>query len=523
MSKLWLLVKVDTKRLLSFKKNNKNIIGKILLAAFIIIASMLTIGVYVSAGLHFLRTYNMEKYIIAGIYIITAFIIFYTTIYRSKSYLFSTDDTIFSMPIKPSVILASKLISLTIVSCLINFLICIPAFIVYGTTLNLGFMFYLMAFIATIFLPLVPTILGALFGYIIGYITSKSKNKKIIEVIFTYGFIFLVMFLSFNIQNIGMQFVNNAEIVDKFLNTAGFLINSLIIFVTEYNIIHLLIYIITNILAVVIFSAIFQKSYTRVVQNLKVVKGSKKKYIVKEHNKKSKFITMLIKEIKFYFSIPIYVFNTSIGAIFVLIAAFATIFFDVSSVLSLLEIEGLNISMFLMLILAISFMVVMTSTSAVSLSLEGKNFWILKTLPVRAMTIFMAKILLNMLVILPATYFAIVIFIFTLKITIIEALILASIATLLSFTFSMFGIIINLKYPNLNFISYTHAVKQSFSSFLGMMIPLMLMILIMFLYGGINIAIETFLIIACALLLLVNVVQYFLLKNWGVKKFNELN
>ncbi|MEG1705268.1 MAG: hypothetical protein RR290_01680 [Clostridia bacterium] len=523
MQKLWILVKVDLKRMFKTNKSKTNLLNKIIISVILTAILMLTVGMYVFGGLTYLKPLGLEKYIIALVYFLCSFMIFYTTIYRSKAYLFNTDDIIFSMPIKSSTILTSKVISIIFISYLNTFLVCIPAFLIYGLVLNLGAIYYIMAIIATIFLPFVPTVLGSIFGYLIGYFTSKVKSKRIFETLFTYFLTFGLMYLSFNLQNILPKILQNMDVVDNLLNTIGILIKSLMIFVTEYNVLHMFIYILVNVISIFIFVAILQHSYVKIVQNLKVVKNSSKKYIEKVHNKKSKFMTLFIREIKQYFSIPIYVFNTSIGVIIILISSISTLFIDSQTIYKILEVTSGEFSMFMLALPVIGFVILMTNTSSVSISIEGKTFWMLKELPIKVETVFLSKILFNVLLILPVSIISILIATFTLKFTIIQTLLLILLSIVVSIFCSMFGIIANLKYPSLNFISYTYVVKQSFSAFLGMMLPMMLFIVALSLYFVIGVEINTYVLLVISLLLVIIMLQYVILKKWGIKKFNELN
>ena len=91
---------------------------------------------------------------------------------------------------------------------------------------------------------------------------------------------------------------------------------------------------------------------------------------------------------------PAYMINIGFGLILMLIGAFASILFktDILSAISTLDIEPI-----LILSVAMGFMVVLTFSPAVSLSLEGKHFWILRSLPIAPKTVMFSKIAFNVL------------------------------------------------------------------------------------------------------------------------------
>lgn len=527
MSNLLLLLKVDLIRSLSLNKlkNNKNIfklIGMAILALFIVASLLTSVGSYTYMGLKFLMKYGLESYLLPMIYFLCSFIIFYTNIYRAKSYLFNTDDTIFAMPIKPSTILTTRIIVLMVLNYIPTIVICLPSFIVYGVLLKLSAIYYVYAFISLLFIPFVPTILGCIFGYLIGYLTSKVSSKKIFETIITYATVLLIMYASFNIQNLALKFVNNIEVVNKFLSNIGFLINSFMNIVSKYSLKDLSIFILANIATVLIFVVIFKNSYIKIIQNLKVEK-TKNKYIEKQHVAKGTLATLFLKELRMYFSIPIYILNTSFGVILILFASIATLFYDKNMILKMMEIDAASMSMYIAVLILIGFLVGTSNTAACSISIEGKNFWILKTMPIKTTQILLSKILLNIFIVLPLTIVSIIIFSFSFKLTILQTIIVIVLAATLNLACSMFGILVNLKYPRLDFVSYTHVVKQSFSSFLGVMVPLALLFGFGALYTVLNISIDMYVLLVFALLLAIIMIQYMILKKWGIKRFYKIN
>jgi len=527
MAKLLLLLKVDLIRTFSLDKlkSNKSKIKKIgivVIALLLGISLLSQVGMYTYMGTNFFMKYGLEKYVLPLIYFLCGFTIFYSTVYRAKSFLFGCDDNIFAMPIKPSVILASKVIVLTILSYVITTVIFVPAFITYGIMLKLGILYYVYAFLAYIFMPFLPTVLGCIFGYIIGYLTSKVNNKKIFETILTYATVLLIMYLSFNVQTLAMKFINNIELVNKILSSVGFLINSFMGLISKNSFKDLLIYIFTNIASMMLFIAIFKNSYVKILQNLKV-ENTKKKYIEKEHKSKSTLTTLVLKELKMYFSIPIYILNTSFGVVIMFFASIATLFYDKEALLKMMEIDITALPIYLLVIGVIAFSVPLSSTAACSISIEGKNFWILKTMPIKIKDIFLSKIIINMIIVLPLMIIDIIIFAISFKLTIMQVLTAILLTIILNVACSMFGLIINLKYPRLDFISYTHVVKQSLSVFLGIFVPLIVLLAMGALYVALNISIDTYILIIFALLLSVSVLEYNILKRWGIKRFNEIN
>lgn len=531
MKNLLLLLKVDILRILSFNKFKNNIdnknklktLGIVLLALFIISSVLITIGSYTYLGLNFLKKANVEYMILPMIYLLVTVSIFFTTVNRSKTHLFTLDENIFAMPIKSSTILLSRLISLIILSFVVTTLVYIPSFLVYGITMGVTLKFYLFVFMLYLFTPILPTILGSIFGYIIGMLTAKFKNKKVFETLFTFFITFAIMYVSFNIQSIGRVFIKNVDTLNDLLNKTGFLINNFFNALYTYSLSDLGIFAFVNVISILIFLVVFNKPYVKIIQNLKVQFVSNK-YIEKEHKNNSVLTALVIKEIKTYLSIPVYILNTSFGVIILLVTSIASIFYDKASLISMLSNNSeFSLSIDLMIFGMIFFCIVLSSTTVCSISLEGKNFWIVKSMPIKSSKILLSKIILNNIVVLPISFISIVILKFTFDLSIKYTLLLILTAIFANFASSMFGLIANLKFPRLDYISYVHAVKQSFSSFVGVIVPMIFCYIILGLSFVVKLSTVEYILVILTLLLGIIMLQYIVLKKWGINKLNKIS
>ncbi|MDZ7543401.1 ABC transporter permease, partial [Clostridium perfringens] len=130
----------------------------------------------------------------------------------------------------------------------------------------------------------------------------------------------------------------------------------------------------------------------------------------------------------------------------------------------------------------------MSCTTNSSISLEGKKLWILKSSPIKPVEIFKAKIMMNLMLILPSVAIADIIFTFSLKLSINQLIWLIIISILYSFVVPILGIIVNLYFPNLNWVSETSVVKQSASVLIQMLISASVIAVpvVIFIYGNIS-------------------------------------
>ena len=109
----------------------------------------------------------------------------------------------------------------------------------------------------------------------------------------------------------------------------------------------------------------------------------------------------------------------------------------------------------------------MMTTTATSISMEGKNWWILKSLPLTTKNILDGKILMNLLLLLPFYLLSELFLIVALKPGAGELLWLLLIPAVIILFSCVYGIAVNLRFPVLVWESEVRIVKQSASAMLG--------------------------------------------------------
>ena len=136
----------------------------------------------------------------------------------------------------------------------------------------------------------------------------------------------------------------------------------------------------------------------------------------------------------------------------------------------------------------------------------------------------MSKVLAALVITTPVLLVGDIILFIKLKISIIESLLLIILSLLIPLVSHFIGIIINLKYPKFDWENSTEVVKQSTSSFISVMIGMilfMMSIIIIFNVIG-NVKSIVILIIATIFYLILDIFLYMYLMKNGVKKFNDL-
>ena len=243
--------------------------------------------------------------------------------------------------------------------------------------------------------------------------------------------------------------------------------------------------------------------------------------------KRTPLKALTIKELKRYFSSPVYMFNTCFGLILILVMSIFLFIKGEASFKDLLKGMDFDINTTINLLFygIVLFVGTLTSITSSSISLEGKTINITKSLPISEKMILKSKILMALIIELPFILISDLLFIikFTPSITYIIILLLLSIITIV--LSAIIGLLVNLKYPKLNASSDTEVVKQSASSMISVFIGITIAIISLL---GINYfsdkySLMSLMSINVLILLTITVILYQILINFGPKEYKKLN
>ena len=120
----------------------------------------------------------------------------------------------------------------------------------------------------------------------------------------------------------------------------------------------------------------------------------------------------------------------------------------------------------------------MNSITTPSISLEGKNLWVLKSLPVSPADVFKAKINLHLILTLPFIVISAAAIGVTLSLKAEDILSVCILLYVLTVFEAALGLIINIKRPNFNWTNETTPIKQSLNALIYMLVAWIVPIII---------------------------------------------
>lgn len=472
MSKTLLLMKMALINLFSNnkfaigQKNKKSFVWAVLLVPA---GAMLYISVVYSVML--INVLPQESRFIMPVLmsIMTFLMLVMLTFLNAGGHLFGFRDfdLLMSLPVKRSSIMMSKLLAFLLMEYLFAFFLMAPYLIVYGVKMYQGVGYYLIGFVGFIFMPIVPLVLSGLLAFIINGLTGNFRFKNLFRNVFYILLFGLVMFGSMQMQQLLFMDLFSANTLlanlQKYLPVVYYLSTALI----NLNVVDLLIYVGINIVVFAVFIVIFNRLFVRI--NVQAHQGYKvKNFHLKELKVTSRFMAYFALQVKRYFGSTMYLINTIVGPmmliVFMIIGSFSGVD-EIKIYLSMFEREGLLVPILSAAILFTSSICMITAST---ISLEGKNINMLKSLPLSITTIFQAKIALQVVITMVVNIVAIIMGLLLYDISFMTALVLTVISLIASILYAVLGLLINLLFPKMEWDSETIVVKQSMSVIVAM-------------------------------------------------------
>ncbi len=532
MSNVWYLLKVQ---LLAFFNINRAIYTKdrsekrkfilfvILVIFFVIYFGGLSFGysMLLSAGL---KALGRPDLLLAMMMAVTSVVVLFTSIFKSSGILFNFKDynMVMSLPVKTSHIVASRILLLYVMNIFFSFIFIIPAGVVYAMTSPIDPIFYMGYVLTLLFVPLVPIVIASIIGSIIGYIASFFKRFNVLNIIFQFILILGIIALSFSAGNMSENITEISSMMAEQIYNLYPLAKMYTDGVCNGNILSLILFIVISIAVFGIFTILVSLVFKKFNTILNTSKA-KSHFKMTELKEKTQIGALLSKESKRYFSSAIYVLNTGIGVILMLIMAVASLFFNLDSMGEMMGYPGFPTILARYAPIVLCFFIVMSCTTSSSISLEGRNLWIIKSSPVREMDVLKSKIYLNLTILIPAIIITSGLLSIALKPDWKTVIIMFLLPCIYAVFISLAGILINLKFPNFDWTNEVTVIKQSVSAtitiFLGfasLILPIVAVIL------PINIQSSVMLAIVALIMIVIDFLLYKLIKTKGVKMYNAL-
>lgn len=443
----------------------------------------------------------------------------YATLYLAKDNTF-----LLSMPIPPGMILLVRLFGVWMWGLIYESIVFIPTLIVYWILVPFKGISGIFTMFSGIFLLLLLSlfvlILTCILGWVVAKISSRLKNKSLVTVLASLIFLFAYYYVYMRAYSILQNVLANADVIGEKIRGAAYPIY-LMGRAGEGDPLSLLLF--ALIIAVLFALTCFVLSHG-FLKMATANRGTAKKTF-KEKAVKGRGISgaLFYKERSRFLSSPTYMLNCGLGTLFLIVMGVVALIKG-GWLRDLLIGMGADEWIPLLACAALCMLSAMNDVTAPSVSLEGKNLWLVQSYPVSPWQVLLAKLKLHLLITEIPTLFCGICMVIALRPGIYFCVMMVVLPMLFVLFSGSFGLAINLKTPNLNWTDETVPVKQS----IGVMLTLFGGWLIVLAFGGLYVLMrallipELFLLCVAFVLAAASTALLFWLKNRGTRIFETL-
>lgn len=302
----------------------------------------------------------------------------------SKAVLYEAGDNEFllSLPIPERDIAATRMVIVYFNALIYTAMMWFPIEIHYIAHYGFNIIILFSGVVVWLIISLIVSIFSCLFGYILSLISKLLNNRSVIVTLTTLLFLGIYYYLYFNANRYLTSMLSNVHGFSHFLQTKGFILY-IIAKASAGDFLYLsLAFFITVGFALVCFIIVLL-NYRKLLQTRTSVTRKKFKGEYGKITSPSK--TLFNKEMKHFLSNSTYTINCGLGMVVLVAGAIALIIFrnKISEILILVKLFPNIIRLVPVIALtALGIILSMDCLSVPAVSLEGKHYWIIRSLPI---------------------------------------------------------------------------------------------------------------------------------------------
>lgn len=382
----------------------------------------------------------------------------YSTLFHAKD-----NELLLSMPIKPSMILTVRMISVYTSGLLWSAMVWIPATIVYCLRGGPSVTSVVFSVLLLFMISLLSTVLSCLLGWIVALVAVRLKNKSFVTVILSLVIIGAYYSVYFRMNTLLQKLAQNGEQISQSIKKWVYPIYQLGLAATGKRV-PMLVFCLISIASAALCVFILSRTFIRIVTSNRGV--DKKVYKERKAKQSSTLDALVKKETCKLLSSSTYMLNSGLGLVLMIGIAVAAIVKRASIVAFFagMDAQTAEIMTRILPIVATAAVCIISSMcafTAPSVSLEGKNIWILRSSPVMAYDVLRAKVRFQMIITAVPCIVTTVTLGAVLQTDFITILLM--LAATLSFAWlnAVAGLALNLKKPMLDWTNEAVPIKQS--------------------------------------------------------------
>ncbi|MCR4689861.1 MAG: hypothetical protein K5739_00745 [Lachnospiraceae bacterium] len=415
------------------------------------------------------------------------------TFFKVNGYLlnFKEYDMIMSLPFQPSTVAGCKFLYMYIKSLPWYLSISISMLAGYGVFAKPPVGTCIIWLILSLFIPVIPSLFASLLGFIIAKLSVGFKHKKAMQTILSLIFVLFCFSLRYIIE----AFFRNGKIRETLESMSGSIKQAGKIYppiqwfsetIVDGKISGGLLLAGVSIL---LFSLVFfyvGRSYRKINSALQSHRA-KSDYRMTRQKSRSVIHAIVFKEFKRMTGSVVYMTNGAIGVIMAVLLGVITLIIGFNKVIAIVTngapVDGKMLQPAIPFV--VYFLVGMMSTPAFTPSLEGKNYWIVRSLPIKKETLYRGKMLFNLYLTVPVMIFSVLCLCISAKVPRTETILDVILGIMLCCFSTAWGCACGVKHMRLDWENEVEVIKQGAAVALymlpNMLVVMALVVLVVFL------------------------------------------
>ncbi|WP_165253029.1 hypothetical protein [Adlercreutzia sp. ZJ304] len=437
-------------------------------------------------------------------------------------YLAKDNDLLFSMPVPLNSILAARLLNVYLLGLMYAAIVCAPALIVYWVTVPCGVSVVCAGLLWTFLVSAIVLVLSCALGWVVARISLKLKDKGLVAAIaailllaaywvFCSQIYAAINDLAINAALYGAQVQESAAVLYNFGRAAEGDWFSLLIMTAVVGAVFAVVWLVLS----------------RTFLHTATASGAQDKatYREKTIRQKSPAHALLKKELQRFTSSVNYMLNCGLGTVLLPLFGVLLLWKGEEYVELFGEIfAGMPGTASILLCAVACMLVVMNDAASPSVSLEGRNLWLVRSLPVSTWQILQSKLHLQIVLTAPPLFFCSLCAILVLRVSLVESLLVLLVPQLFMLLLAHLGLTLGLLWPNLKWTDETAPVKRSMAVILTIIAGWVcgFAFAVIWLWQGWHIGAVLYLVIAAVLAILACLGIRLWLMSGGCKRFEAL-
>ena len=378
----------------------------------------------------------------------------YSSLYLSKD-----NDLLLSMPIPVRYVMASRLLGVYLLGLMYSGVATVPAVIVYWIVAPVTAGTVVGGVLTVLLVSVIVMVLSCLLGWVVARISLKLKHKSFVTVILSLLFLAAYYFVYYKAQGLITLLAENAAVYGAKIRGSAYLLY-LFGSVGAGDWLAMGIVTLSQAALLALTLWVIARSFLKIA----TATGSVKKVRFEHRAVRAQSVQRALfgKELRRFTASPNYMLNCGLGILMLPVAGIVLLIKGGALGRMLADVFSGNVGVVpVLMCAAVCLLASMNDMAAPAVSLEGRNLWLVQSLPVVPWQALRAKLDVQLVLTGVPVLFCALCMVIVLPGSVLEKVLLVIVALLYTLLSALAALALGLKMPNLTWTNETTPIKQS--------------------------------------------------------------